>query len=156
VADLWNGRIDSDEGALQLLLMIDYIFDWARDVYRETIISELMSLSISDSRIFEYDSDILSSYDRLETWIAGVEMSVKTEANASIKMERNHSGSVPGSQEDRHEDHHERHLVDVARRVMTRNPEFLRKVIEFKSDWDTLKKQELQKMREELVEPTEF
>ncbi|KAI9766384.1 MAG: hypothetical protein M1839_004916 [Geoglossum umbratile] len=34
IVDLWQGRVDSIDGALQILLIIDYIFDWARDVYR--------------------------------------------------------------------------------------------------------------------------
>jgi hypothetical protein len=34
VIDLWHGTILSQDGALQLPLIIDYICDWARDVYR--------------------------------------------------------------------------------------------------------------------------
>lgn len=62
--DLWDGRIVSKEGALQLLLIIDYIFDWARDIYRETIVSELRSLSASDTHSLTNDSDIYSKLDR--------------------------------------------------------------------------------------------
>ncbi|KAE9371916.1 hypothetical protein N431DRAFT_342019 [Stipitochalara longipes BDJ] len=35
--DLWTGRLDSQDGALQILLLIDYIFDWTRDFYRDGI-----------------------------------------------------------------------------------------------------------------------
>jgi hypothetical protein len=63
VVDLWNDRIDSNEGALQLLLIIDYIFDWARDIHRETIIAELRSLSASDSPSLAQDSDVFSLFD---------------------------------------------------------------------------------------------
>ncbi|KAF2624067.1 hypothetical protein BU25DRAFT_166430 [Macroventuria anomochaeta] len=37
VFDLWQGTIQSQDGALQLLLIVDYIWSWARDVYRPTI-----------------------------------------------------------------------------------------------------------------------
>jgi hypothetical protein len=34
---MWQGTIQSYDGALQLLLIVDYIWSWARDVYRSTI-----------------------------------------------------------------------------------------------------------------------
>jgi hypothetical protein len=34
---MWHGTIQSHDGALQLLLIVDYIWSWARDVYRSTI-----------------------------------------------------------------------------------------------------------------------
>ncbi|KAF2809204.1 uncharacterized protein BDZ99DRAFT_533885, partial [Mytilinidion resinicola] len=65
IVDLWDGRLVPKEGALRLLLIIDYIFDWARDIYRETIISELRSLSASDTHSLSNDSDVISMLDRL-------------------------------------------------------------------------------------------
>jgi hypothetical protein len=38
VLQLWEGNITYESQALRLLLIIDYIFDWARDVYRKDII----------------------------------------------------------------------------------------------------------------------
>lgn len=35
---LWKGSIDSRDEALQLLLILDHIFDWARDQYRPSIL----------------------------------------------------------------------------------------------------------------------
>jgi hypothetical protein len=35
--DLWQGTIQSQDGVLQLLLIIDYIWSWARDVYRPKV-----------------------------------------------------------------------------------------------------------------------
>lgn len=35
---VWRGSILTEDGALQLLLLVDYIYDWARDNYREDII----------------------------------------------------------------------------------------------------------------------
>ncbi|KAH7385875.1 hypothetical protein BKA66DRAFT_548583 [Pyrenochaeta sp. MPI-SDFR-AT-0127] len=37
VYDLWQGTIQSQDDALQLLLIVDYIWSWARDVYRPSI-----------------------------------------------------------------------------------------------------------------------
>ncbi|KAE9370947.1 hypothetical protein N431DRAFT_308368, partial [Stipitochalara longipes BDJ] len=42
---LWSGRVDSRDGALQILLLVDYIFDWARDIYRPSILQLLKVLS---------------------------------------------------------------------------------------------------------------
>lgn len=64
IVDLWDGRIDSADGALQLLLIMDYIFDWARDVYRAAIICELRNLAANDTASLAMDSDIFSLQDR--------------------------------------------------------------------------------------------
>jgi hypothetical protein len=37
IQDLWAGRLDTQDGVLQVLLLVDYIFDWARDIYRHSI-----------------------------------------------------------------------------------------------------------------------
>jgi hypothetical protein len=53
---------------LQLLLLVDYIFDWARDIYREDIIRELRVLASGDNdaaSILGTDLDI-QSYGRLD------------------------------------------------------------------------------------------
>ncbi|KAI1368239.1 hypothetical protein F5Y08DRAFT_355490 [Xylaria arbuscula] len=41
VIDVWRGCITTRDAALQLLLLVDYIFDWARDIYREDVIRAL-------------------------------------------------------------------------------------------------------------------
>lgn len=63
IQDLWNGRISSPDGALQILLIIDYIFDWARDLYRSSILRclEAMSCDLDDSMSLAADSDIHST-----------------------------------------------------------------------------------------------
>ncbi|KAK3297244.1 uncharacterized protein B0H64DRAFT_431222 [Chaetomium fimeti] len=72
IVQLWRGAVNVKDGALQLLLIIDYIFDWARDMYREAIIQSLRKLAISDSKSLAYqDSDIMSTYyarDRVGLW----------------------------------------------------------------------------------------
>ncbi|RFU26992.1 hypothetical protein B7463_g9352, partial [Scytalidium lignicola] len=61
VATLWKGDITTDDGALQLLLIIDYICDWAREVHREAMIRQLSKLAapVSD------DLSELDSFERL-------------------------------------------------------------------------------------------
>ncbi len=46
---MWRGCILTLDGALQLLLLVDYIFDWARDIYREDILRELRVLASGDN-----------------------------------------------------------------------------------------------------------
>ena len=51
------------DGALQLLLIIDHIFDWARDIYRPAILRHLRFLSEpddGDAMSITHDSDIFS------------------------------------------------------------------------------------------------
>lgn len=42
---LWEADITNKDGAIQLLLIVDYICDWARSVHREAIIRELLKLT---------------------------------------------------------------------------------------------------------------
>ncbi|KAL7917303.1 hypothetical protein ACQKWADRAFT_317430 [Trichoderma austrokoningii] len=49
VIDVWHGCITSRDGALQLLLLVDYLFDWARDKYREEIIGALRMIARGES-----------------------------------------------------------------------------------------------------------
>ncbi|CAI6338264.1 unnamed protein product [Periconia digitata] len=37
VYDLWHGTIESEDGALQLLQIVDYIWTWARDIFRPQV-----------------------------------------------------------------------------------------------------------------------
>ncbi|KAF2707544.1 hypothetical protein K504DRAFT_535194 [Pleomassaria siparia CBS 279.74] len=37
IYELWQGTIQSQDGALQLLLIVDFIWSWARDVYRPSV-----------------------------------------------------------------------------------------------------------------------
>jgi hypothetical protein len=47
IIDLWHGTILSQDRALQLLLIIDYICDWARDVYRFNVLRCLAGGDVS-------------------------------------------------------------------------------------------------------------
>ncbi|KAJ9130775.1 hypothetical protein NKR23_g12027 [Pleurostoma richardsiae] len=64
IIDVWQGSIVTRDGALQLLLLVDYVFDWARDVYREDIIRKLRLLASGDNdaaSILYTDTDIFST-----------------------------------------------------------------------------------------------
>ena len=49
-------------------MIVDYIFDWARDIYREAVISELRTLSGSQNPSLANDSDVFSIFDRDAIW----------------------------------------------------------------------------------------
>ncbi len=64
IVDVWRGSILSRDGALQLLLLVDYVFDWARDKYRNDIIAELRVLASGENdaaSTLYTDSDIYST-----------------------------------------------------------------------------------------------
>ncbi|KAJ5417461.1 uncharacterized protein N7487_001011 [Penicillium crustosum] len=68
---LWSGSLLHKDQALQLVLIVDYIMDWARDIYRLEIVRHLKSIvtgQISDQMSFQ-DSDIFSTCGRVFNWI---------------------------------------------------------------------------------------
>ncbi|KAF4632991.1 hypothetical protein G7Y89_g5141 [Cudoniella acicularis] len=70
---LWSGRVDSRNGALQILLLVDYIFDWARDLYRPGVIQLLKALSkneLDEDASISSDTDILSTKQKIAAWQA--------------------------------------------------------------------------------------
>ncbi|KAF4421576.1 hypothetical protein FACUT_10952 [Fusarium acutatum] len=67
---LWSGCVDSLGGALQLLLIIDYIADWARDIYREGIAHSLQKFAPHDSESLRRDVDIPSKAGNVARWVA--------------------------------------------------------------------------------------
>ncbi|KAF5628969.1 hypothetical protein F52700_8062 [Fusarium sp. NRRL 52700] len=69
---LWHGCIDSLEDALRLLLIIDYIADWARDLYREGIARGLRKLADCDSSSLARDEDLVSLSGNMGTWFNGL------------------------------------------------------------------------------------
>ncbi|PQE30536.1 1,4-alpha-glucan branching enzyme protein [Rutstroemia sp. NJR-2017a WRK4] len=69
---LWDGSIMSKDSSLQLLLIVDYIFDWARDIYRPYVLRQLKSLvtgSTFDQISLTDDSDIMSMRRNISNWI---------------------------------------------------------------------------------------
>lgn len=64
--------LSSKDGALQLLLIIDHIFDWARDIYRPTVLRHIKSLhddAANDAMSVVNDSDIFSLNNPIGTRI---------------------------------------------------------------------------------------
>ncbi|KAK5988389.1 hypothetical protein PT974_12543 [Cladobotryum mycophilum] len=63
ISEVWKGCITKHDDALQLFLLVDHISDWARDVYRPTILKELKLITGSGSDVTSVfaDSDIFSS-----------------------------------------------------------------------------------------------
>jgi hypothetical protein len=61
--------VNVNHGALQLILIMDYILDWARDMYRNAIIRSLHTLKGTRSGTLTYrDSDIVSTMERVQVW----------------------------------------------------------------------------------------
>jgi hypothetical protein len=56
VIELWLGKLSCENGALQLLLILDYILDWARDFYRPTIIRELKTLADQQPHLLDHET----------------------------------------------------------------------------------------------------
>ena len=71
VFQVWNGSVNSLDNALQLLLIMDYIADWARDRYREAVIQSLRKLAANDSRSLAGDTDIISRMGLTNEWTTG-------------------------------------------------------------------------------------
>lgn len=69
---MWEGDIRSHDKALQLLLIVDYVFDWARDIYRPAVLCDLNLLSHrvgkKDTASTTTDSDIISMRASLPRW----------------------------------------------------------------------------------------
>lgn len=68
---LWTGSLLHKDNALQLVLIVDYIMDWARDVYRIAIMRQLKSLVTGKpfDQISFADSDIFSMRRDISKWI---------------------------------------------------------------------------------------
>ena len=89
---LRGGDITTKDGALHLLLLIDYIIDWARDTFRPSILAQLSSLATGrnfDEISLGPDSDILSKSRTIQDWITRVPTTVVQDDSAGP------SGSKP-------------------------------------------------------------
>ncbi|KAH7384373.1 hypothetical protein DE146DRAFT_223961 [Phaeosphaeria sp. MPI-PUGE-AT-0046c] len=72
VSQLWEGSINDHNEALQLILIIDFIVDWARDVYRPSILLQLKALgTVATNRTMSIslDTDIYSLRNDIKPWI---------------------------------------------------------------------------------------
>ncbi len=74
ILHIWSGCITFPDDALQLLLIMDYIFDWARDIYRPSILRQIRALSTDHVALNDHDSDIFSLKDVIPSWIPDPEV----------------------------------------------------------------------------------
>ncbi|OJJ73135.1 hypothetical protein ASPBRDRAFT_194103 [Aspergillus brasiliensis CBS 101740] len=73
IALLWSGSLVHIDSALQLLLIIDYVMDWARDIYRLGILNQLKALTTGRpyDQVSLMDSEIFSMRRNVSDWIPG-------------------------------------------------------------------------------------
>ena len=93
ILDVWNGRITHKDDALRLLLIVDYIFDWARDLYRPTIYRHLKMLAAGDTASLRDDSDIFSLADPVRTWLN----EPQSEEDQVVKLRSENESGIPPS-----------------------------------------------------------
>jgi len=88
---LWDGRVTKKEQSLQLLLIMDYIFDWARDIHRRDIIEELISLAAIVTPSLANETDVFSTADPSDFTLPNLEPldSTMAEASSSTSIEVN-------------------------------------------------------------------
>ncbi|PVH99819.1 hypothetical protein DM02DRAFT_415682 [Periconia macrospinosa] len=74
VYDLWHGTIESEDGALQLLQVVDYIWTWARDIFRPQIkaclrgeVQRMQSIPLPTSKIGPLPTNRFDTSYRAET-----------------------------------------------------------------------------------------
>ena len=66
ISPQWSECLEFNDNALTLLLLVNYIFDWARNRHRTSIFRQLEMISrdsFTSSRTATQDSDILSDCD---------------------------------------------------------------------------------------------
>lgn len=74
VSHLWEGSINNHDEALQLILIIDFIVDWSRNVYRPSILLQLKALGTAGTigaMSASLDTDINSLRLDVNPWIEG-------------------------------------------------------------------------------------
>jgi hypothetical protein len=72
ISHLWEGSITGHNEALQLILIVDFIVDWARDIYRPSILRQLKVLGCADTSrtmTFDLDPDIYSLRRDVNPWM---------------------------------------------------------------------------------------
>ncbi|EXJ75981.1 uncharacterized protein A1O5_00489 [Cladophialophora psammophila CBS 110553] len=77
IVHLWSGNIAETEHALRLLLIVDYICDWARKVYRVSVIEQLLHIahdptpSLGAETGYSTLSDTYSWDQRVDNYVLG-------------------------------------------------------------------------------------
>ncbi|RYP93668.1 hypothetical protein DL770_000199 [Monosporascus sp. CRB-9-2] len=71
---IWGGSITGIDDILQLILIVDFIVDWARDIFRPNILRQLRTLSTAnynDTMTFSFDPDVYSLQGEVQPWMEG-------------------------------------------------------------------------------------
>lgn len=71
---IWEGSITGLDETLQLVLIIDYILDWARDTYRPSILRQLKCIAAGGTKsdyTVTHDPDIISMVHPIGEWLGG-------------------------------------------------------------------------------------
>ncbi|KAH7125094.1 hypothetical protein B0J11DRAFT_298105 [Dendryphion nanum] len=101
IYDLWQGSIQSQDGALQLLLLVDYIRSWARDVYRLAVMG-LITHSIEWARAFSPASSHDLRYSVPPSSIASTEPTM--DSVNSMQIDQDHETDMVYSLHDSDDD----------------------------------------------------
>ncbi|KAL4800143.1 hypothetical protein BDV19DRAFT_171837 [Aspergillus venezuelensis] len=96
ITQAWGGCITNRDHALQLFLIVDYLADWARDVYRAAILTELRIMAAPDAEISTTftDTDIFSTRDMSMSLSMGPDWNPADDANAAFRSLDSTYGAV--------------------------------------------------------------
>ncbi|KAL5001181.1 hypothetical protein BDV10DRAFT_182743 [Aspergillus recurvatus] len=96
IAQAWAGCITNRDDAIQLFLIVDYVADWARDIYRPAALDELRILAPPDVEIATTftDTDIFSTRDIALNHSSGVSFNAADDANAAFRSLDTEHGAV--------------------------------------------------------------
>ncbi|KAL2832932.1 hypothetical protein BDW59DRAFT_157081 [Aspergillus cavernicola] len=96
IVQAWAGSITNRDDAIQLFLIVDYLADWARDIYRPAALTELKILSSPDAEIATTftDTDIFSTRDITINLSSGSHWNAADDANAAFRSLDTRYGAV--------------------------------------------------------------
>ena len=100
---LWEGSIMHKDGALQLLLIIDYIVDYARDIFRPSILMQLKSIGTGtayDEISLTADDDIFPMNGDISSWDSTALITLSkgdhdNDRDSTIVLELDHQSLLP-------------------------------------------------------------
>ena len=95
---LWEGSITGLDEALQLVLIVDYILDWARDIFRLSILRQLKCVATKgaySTYTVSNDPDVLSMQNAIPNWLdlQGRQTSVPASITAGSAIDNGRSGN---------------------------------------------------------------
>ncbi len=85
IQEIWQGDISTTDGALQLLILIDYLAVWARGIYRPRILQQLTTIAEGD--IYDQDVDILSTMNAPSDAETGSNVTNETITNIQTRLD---------------------------------------------------------------------